>query len=175
MSASAVSGEMSAKVDTGEIRRAVALICAPGQVHELRALGTKKGTISGYFTDLDRLARAASWCSLPAFGAEGVCITLNPVRADLLARAANETKPFAKHTTADSEILYYRWLPIDFDPQRPSGISSSAPEHEAARAKAAEVRTYLATLGWQPAIFADSGNGHKQLQFVDFSLSYKRK
>jgi ArsR family transcriptional regulator len=23
--------------------------------------------------------------------------------------------------------------------------------------------------------FADSGNGHKQLQFVDFSLSYKRK
>ncbi len=35
--------------DMEEIRRALALVCCTGGIHELRALETRKGTVSGRF------------------------------------------------------------------------------------------------------------------------------
>lgn len=45
--------------DRTEIGRALALICKPGEVYELRAPGTTKATVSGYYNDLDALAESA--------------------------------------------------------------------------------------------------------------------
>jgi hypothetical protein len=71
-----------------EIRRACTLLCTPGEVYELRALNTERATISGYFTDVDRLVKAAVECS-DQYQADGVYSTLNPVNRALFARCAN--------------------------------------------------------------------------------------
>jgi hypothetical protein len=67
--------------------------------------------------------------------------------------------PYAKQTTSDSDVVRRRWLPIDFDPVRPSGISSTDVEHDAALECAKSCRDFLSGCGWPEPIFADSGNG----------------
>jgi hypothetical protein len=84
---SADAGE-NLKADVAEIQRALTLLCHPNEVYELRALGTSKGTVSGYFDSLEKLTRNAAECS-DRFSASGVYITLNPVKGDLLARACS--------------------------------------------------------------------------------------
>ena len=135
-----------------------------GQVVELRCLGTKRGTVSGYFDDLTKLWAAAK--SLDGTGV-GVYATLNPVNPALLARAENRPVSYAKSTTSDTDILCRRWLPIDLDPVRPAGISSTDTEHEAALVRAGEIRTWLAEQGWPEPILADSGNGAHLLYRID--------
>jgi len=99
--------------------------------------------------------------------APGIYLTLNPVNPDLLARAQNRLIHYAKHTTADTDIEWRHWLPIDFDPLRPAGISSTDAEHQAALDRAVACRDWLATQGWPEPIYADSGNGAHLLYRID--------
>lgn len=147
-----------------EIRSALALLFEPGQIVELRCLNTNKGTRSGYFDNMDRLAQVAESLSghVPA-----VYVTLNPVHPDLLARANNRVREYARETTTDDQILRRCWLPIDLDPVRPSGISATAAEKDAALARAIDVREHLRSLDWPEPIFADSGNGGHLLVRLD--------
>jgi hypothetical protein len=130
----------------------------PGAVGELRILGTGRGTVAGYFDDLEKLAAAAIHYDGMA---EGIYATLNPVPPELLARANNRVKEYTKITTADNQIQRRCWLLIDCDPVRPSGISSTDAEHEAALARARQVREWLVAHGWprDAQLLADSGNG----------------
>jgi len=96
-----------------------------------------------------------------------VYTTLNPVKRDLLARASNRLELYAKHTSADADVVVRRWLPLDFDPVRPSGISSTDVEHLAALQRARTARKTLTGLGWPAPIFADSGNGAHLLHRID--------
>jgi hypothetical protein len=148
------------------ISEALAVILEPNSVAELRAPNTKQQTLSGYFNDHGQLAQAAADLSgrVP-----GVYVTLNPVRADLLARAANRTVPYAKKTTGDSDIVSRRWLLIDFDAVRPSGISATDVEHEAALEGARLCRDWLRSQGWPEPILADSGNGGHLLYRLDLA------
>jgi P4 family phage/plasmid primase-like protien len=162
---------MSPRVDRGEIARAVALLVAPDTVVELRAPGSQRGTLSGYFDTPEALIDAAASLN---DGAPGVYITLNPVHRALLARATNRIKPYAKHTTSDADVTCRRWMLLDFDPIRPAGISSTDAEHEAALAAARAYRTSLVEdLGCAPdsLVLADSGNGAHVLVRVDLSNS----
>jgi P4 family phage/plasmid primase-like protien len=149
-----------------EIKQALNLLFQPGDVIELRCLKTRKGTISGYFNDFEQLARVAASLS---GNVEAVYVTLNPVNPDLLARSCNQVKPYARETTSDSDITARRWLPLDFDPVRPAGISSTDAEHELALERARQVRDWLRSQGWPEPIFADSGNGAHLLYRVNFS------
>ena len=100
----------------------------------------------------------------------GIYVTLNAVNPDLLARRANRIKirlSKKDSTTADSDIIRRRWFPIDIDPVRPSGVSSSEEEHENALAKADIIKEYLSELCWPDPICADSGNGAHLLYRVD--------
>lgn len=98
--------EKSSRYDIDQIRQSLALILTPawqrGDVVELRALGTSKATVPGYF-DADHqkelIKAAITWSG----DAQGVYVTLNPVLRDCLARAANRAIIFAKHTTGDNE------------------------------------------------------------------------
>ncbi len=138
------------------LEQSIKVLLEPGGVAELRLLGTGKGVVSGYFDDPTKLAEAANeWNGR----AEGIYFTLNPVNRDLLARSANHLKEYAKHTTSDTDILHRQWLPIDFDPVRPAGISSTDEEHLAAINRAKEARDWLRKEGWPEPILADSGNG----------------
>lgn len=84
---------------------------------------------------------------------------MNPCKPELLARAYNRVKSNAKVTTADSDIAYRSLLALDFDPVRPSGISSSDREHGRAISVACGVWDELRAVGWGDPIVASSGNG----------------
>ena len=153
-----------------QIRLALSLLFPEGSVVELRALGER--THYGYYTDHDKLARdAAILDSTP--GMSGIYVTINQVNPVLLSRCANRIKKAGQREpqTADGDIIRRSWLPIDIDPVRPAGISSSDDEHTAALAKAAKVKEYLTSLGWPDPISADSGNGAHLLYQIDLPIT----
>lgn len=127
---------------------------------------TPRGTVSGYFDDLGKMAANAARVSGTA---EGVCLTLNPVSPALLARASNHLKDHAKQTTVDRDVLHRSWLLIDFDPVRSAGISSTDAEHKAALDRTKACREWLRSQGWPEPLFADSGNGAHLLYLIDLS------
>ena len=131
---------------------------------EVRILGTSTGTLSGYFNNRQKLIDAIS----PHDGKHNIFFTINPVNPALIARSVNRLTPYAKQSTADSDIVTRNWLPIDIDPQRPAGVSANQTEKEAARVLAEEVKTYLCQdCGWSQPVVADSGNGMHLLFPVD--------
>jgi hypothetical protein len=154
----------AAKTTEEMIMESLLLLKQEGDVTEQRILNTTNGTISGYFDDNERLAEITAKYDgkVPA-----IYFTLNPVKPDLLSRAANRIVKRAKHTTSDADIECRRWFPVDFDPVRPAGISSTEEEHEAALAMAKDVQQFLTKKGWSEPIFADSGNGAHLLYSID--------
>jgi len=151
-----------------EIRTAVRVLAAPGSVVEVRALADGV-THSGYFDDHEALARAVEALDAdPAVA--GIYVTLNTVNPALLARRANRIKMRLSRkdaTTADADITRRRWFPVDIDPVRPSGVSSTDAEHDAALAAAERIAAYLAEQGFPAPVRADSGNGAHLLYRVD--------
>lgn len=147
-----------------QIHQAVRILCDLGQVYELRIPGTRRGTVSGYFNDLDKLASVAARYSGKA---PGVYITANPVNESLLGRSNNRVKEFTKHTTADKDIVRRTTFPLDFDPTRPAGISATDEEHQAAVERARECKSWLRELGWPEPVVGNSGNGAHLVYRVD--------
>jgi len=152
----------------GLLRDAAARIAGPGQVVEVRAL-TDQFTHSGYFNDFDALVRSVEPLDTDT-SVHGIYVTLNEVNPALLSRRANRIKlrlGKKDSTTSDADILHRRWLPIDIDPLRPSGVSSTDEEHTLALDKAEEVAQWLASLGFPDPVRADSGNGAHLLYRID--------
>lgn len=147
-----------------EIKRFVSIIVPSETVIELRGPHSSKGTASGYFDDNDKLVSAI--CELNG-KVPGVLVTMNPVRADLLARSNNRLQYYAEHTTSDTDILKRHWLLIDSDPVRPSNIPSTNLEHEAALKLITEIKEAFLCLGWPEPIMIDSGNGGHLLYKID--------
>jgi hypothetical protein len=72
----------------------------------------------------------------------------------------------AENTIWDNEIVKRVWILIDFDPKRPSGISSTDAGQEAARDWARRCRDILREQGWPEPISADSGGAaHLRYRF----------
>ena len=156
--------------DRHEILRACQVLFASGQVTELRALDAvtsdwrRPHTVSGYFDDWEKLAAAAA-----GIRARGIYVTLNPVNPALLARANNRLRDMktGESATGDGDIVGRRWLPVDCDAARPTGISTNDAEHDLALARAHEIRAYLQAKGWPEPLLADSGNGAHLLYRVE--------
>jgi len=152
----------------GPLREAVARIAKPGNVIEVRAL-TDQFTHSGYFNDFDALVRLTEPLDTDN-SVHGIYVTLNEVNPALLSRRANRIKMRLgkkDSTTSDADILRRRWLPVDIDPLRPSGVSSTDEEHTLALNKADEIARWIAALGFPDPIRADSGNGAHLLYRID--------
>lgn len=150
------------------IRAAISLLTVPGSVVEVRAL-TDRYTHSGYFSDHDALAKAAEILDSDTSNL-GIYITLNEVNPALLSRRANRIKMrLGKKdaTTGDADIIRRIWLPIDIDPVRPSGVSSTDEEHALSLAKAEEIDSFLSALGFPEPVKGDSGNGAHLLYRID--------
>ncbi len=151
-----------------EILQTLKCLFSPGQVIEIRIL-SDDGVSSGYFNDFEMAAAAIGAQDRDPRG-HGMYVTLNEVSRDLLARRANRIKyriGRQDQTTADADIVHRWWLPVDIDPVRRSGISSSEPEHEEALHRAEVIRQFLAERGWKEPIVADSGNGAHLLYALD--------
>ena len=153
---------------SGGIAPTLAVLFDPGQVIEVRALADTC-THSGYFTDSTALSRCAEALDTdPAV--HGIYITLNKVNPALLARRANRIKMHLSRsdaTTGDADITRRRWLPIDIDPVRPGGVSSTDTEHDRALVKAEEIAGWLTALGFPVPVRGDSGNGAHLLYRID--------
>ena len=141
-----------------QIIEALNIFVGVGNVCEIRALGVdgRKGrTDAGYFDNFEMAARAV----LSIRDAKGIYFCMNAVNPALLARAANRIQQYAELTTSDKDIIRRRWLLVDCDPVRPSGISSSDNELNAALARANDVIDWMVTQGFNEPILAKSGNG----------------
>ena len=151
-----------------EVRNAVNMLAPIEGVVEVRALADG-ATHSGYFDDHTLLAEQVEALDAdPAVA--GIYVTLNTVNPALLARRANRIKMRLSRkdaTTADADILRRRWLPVDIDPVRPSGVSSTDAEHNAALDTAERIEAYLAEQGFPEPLRADSGNGAHLLYQID--------
>lgn len=152
------------ELDFNEIQRAIEAV-APTGTFEIRMLGTRKGQIdAGYF---DSPAEAASAICSQQGWYTGVYITPNPVNPDVMARSYNRITPWSKITTTDPEILRRRWLMVDVDAKRPTGISSSEAEHQAALKQARTIADTLTLYGFPTPMLADSGNGAHLMYRID--------
>jgi hypothetical protein len=150
--------------DLAMIQQTATTLFRPGTVAELRILHTPRQTVSGYFNEAQPFVQAASQWSGRA---PAVYATLNPCNPALLARAANRLKERVKITTSDADIVHRYWFPLDFDPVRPTDISSTDAEHDAALARAQACSDWLTQRGWPAPVVADSGNGGHRLYRID--------
>lgn len=115
-------------------------------------------TVSGYYDDYGKLVQDV----VPFDGHADIYVTINPVKRDLLARAANRLEYAASATTSDADILADLWFPFDLDPVRPAKISSTDEELECARQRCLEVCDFFKSFGITPLI-GMSGNGYHGL------------
>lgn len=151
-----------------QITHALTSLFSTGQVIEIRAIG-EDSMASGYYSDFSSAVRDARLLESDR-RIQGIYVTLNDITPALLARRENRIKTrLGKKdaTTADSDIVHRRWFPIDIDPVRPSGVSSSEEEHDAALARAVIILDYLKEMGWPDPIMGDSGNGAHLLYPID--------
>ena len=146
-----------------EIYSAFEKLLGEGQIVELRALGVPasdgiKRTLSGFFDDPYMMARAAA--ALSSRGAKGVYFTPNPITESKKTKNLNTLVIGSKGKSAtDSDIARQKWLLIDIDPERPTGVSATQDERFAASDVVYAVRDYLTEQGFPEPVFAESGNG----------------
>jgi len=143
---------------TAEIRRGLEAMIEPGQVFEVRSWDGDRVS-SGYFDNIPDAVAAIE--KLDGADPSGIYLTPNPVNPDLLARRANRMKISTKKdsSTSDGDIVRRRWLLIDVDAKRASGISATDEEHGTALERAVSIAADLAERGWPEPVRADSANG----------------
>lgn len=153
-------------LDYNEIFTSLTALVPPNSVFELRLLGDRKGKVdSGYFNNVHEAATAIMNAGDYY---RGIYFTPNPVTPDALGRSHNRITPWAQVQTTDKDIVRRRWLLIDVDAIRLSGISSTEQEHQAALFKARQIAATLSTLyGFPDPVFNDSGNGAHLLYPMD--------
>lgn len=152
-------------INAQEVRKAIAILQSPGDVFEVRAIGTaKKDILSGYFRDAETLLKAFDTIDMRR---RNVYITLGKVKDECFARSQSECFLKSPQTSSDTEIVSYRWLFVDLDPVRTAGISSSDTELEYAKELSGVVLQYMQNLGFEKPVIAASGNGFHLLYRID--------
>ena len=129
-------------------------------------------TISGYYDahNFDKILEDIQRFDADS-GTKGIYNTLHRLDSSLLHRYSNKLKLKAEITSSDHDVTHFSTFPIDFDPERPSGISSSEIELSIAKKVMAEIKDMLIALGIPESamIKAMSGNGcHLQLLIDPF-------
>lgn len=157
---------MQSQHDYAELEYAFSTFTEPGQVFEVRLLHhNKKRVDAGYF---DHPSHAATAIAGLQESYAGIYFTPNPVAPDLAARSYNRISPWAALTTMDNHILRRKWLLIDIDPIRPSGISSTQEELENAFKVGCTIKNMLEfEYSWPLPCVNVSGNGCHLLYPMD--------
>ena len=148
----------------------LSLLHEPDEIIEIRSIDPKP-VISGYFrADSPAIAKELSRYPNRTFYQ-----TMNRVKSACYARDQHERLVERPHeTTTDGDIAGYQWLLIDADPVRPSGVSASREEKEAARRVAGMTMKKLMAMGFSEPVVADSGNGYHLLFHIHASTTEKQ-
>ncbi len=154
---------MNYRIDEAAVLQALDLFVPP--VFEIRVLNCclagerRMGTLSGYF-DRDHFADVLQ--VLRQIERASACyFTPNYVKQELLARSYNRARIVKDREplTGDKDIQERRWLLIDVDSVRPTGISATPGEKAAAEGLVTEIDYALWEQGFPLGIIGDSGNG----------------
>ena len=151
-----------------EIIRAISLIKEKGEVFELRVLKGSK-VWSAYVDDAEIAVN-----ELEKLNLEGANEYITPQRLHEGCRARLQWNRFIEvgkdkiPTTSDSDVIAYKYLLIDLDPVRPSGISSNEEELKSAMEIKELIVRYMAAQGMKSYIFAFSGNSYHLLYPIDY-------
>ena len=144
--------------DEAKVRQAISVLVIPGSVFEVRIIRKRPPTaFSGYFKNADDLLKELARQDL---NNANVYVTLNTVNES--CAAMEQAGKFLKGASAtkDDDIDYYSWMPIDLDPKRKSGISSSKEELEKAIQMAKEkIYIFFREHNYPEPVIAISGNG----------------
>lgn len=122
-------------------------------------------TVAGFFDDHDKAASEIQ--RIEACKPPGIFVTVNSIDPSLLALKYNAVEFGAKKATTDPDITRRRFLFIDIDPVRKSGISSTDDELYKAGLLADELQDFLRCKGWPDPISGMSGNGRYLLYRID--------
>ena len=129
-------------------------------------------TISGYFTDASILMEQFKKVDLRN---ANVFYTLNEIDKACYAREQHDIFRQVKVTTSDGDITAYKWLLIDLDPVRKSGISSTDEEFKMAYERGEQITKHLRDIGFPAPIFACSGNGVHLLYAINLANTDENK
>jgi len=148
--------------DESMIRQTIKCLKPKNELFEVRIIGKGKGkhVISGYFTDVDTLIK--QFDTIDPRGTN-MYITINKINDDLYSRAQHDCFRLTDEDTHDYEVDAYKWLFVDLDPKRISGISSTDEELEAANVLSDKIYNYMKSLGFKEPVRGMSGNGYHLL------------
>lgn len=123
---------------------------------EIRILNSNKyGIQSGYYNNVDKAYQDISklWQRFTCY------FTLQEINPKIVARNENHLS-VTKTVTSDADIIAYRFLHIDIDPERPSGIQSTDEESRVAVKRLTMVNEFLrSNFQFPEPIIVFSGNG----------------
>lgn len=153
-------------IDESELRKAIHILKDPGELFEIRIISNgKKQPISGYFTDPDILVKALKTIDPRN---KNFYITLNALNEALYSREQHDRFIQGATATNDTDVTRYKWLFIDLDPERITGVSSTDAELAKAETLMNAVADYMTGIGFEEPVKALSGNGYHLLYKVDF-------
>ena len=144
-------------IDREQIYKWWSVFHEEGEVTEIRSFGGKVN-FSGYYKEVENAIRDIEW--LESKQNLQVYFIINAIRDDCYGREQREHLVSNAKTTGDIDVIGRKWLMIDLDPKRTSGISSSNEELEYARRKAHEVFRFLRNNGFNDPVVCMSGNGY---------------
>lgn len=139
---------------------------------EIRAIEPQSGKVySGYFKDVDTIIS-----ELRKYEHCNVYWTLNDIDESCYSRSQRDVLKYkTKESTSDRDILGYRFILIDIDCERPSGVASSDDELEYAKNKANEVYSFLRQENFSEPLVICSGSGVHLLYRVKLKNSHERQ
>lgn len=143
-------------IDKETIKRWWNIFVGDGGFTEVRILG--KFQYSGYFKSVDNLiAQIEPFTEMED---EQIYFILNKIEDACYGRQQCEKMVKSpKATTSDNNITRRKWVLIDYDPIRPSGVNASDEEFDLAYKKAQDVFVFLRDQGFHDPIVCKSGNG----------------
>ena len=158
---------MNQFINEVEVRKAIEQLHGDDELFEVRVINsTFKKPISGYFKDADTMLKKFNNIRLDG---SNVYITLNQIDEALFSRVQSENFVMGATSTGDANVVGYRWLFIDLDPVRATGVSSTDDELKAAFDLARQVAEHLRNLGFEEPVKGMSGNGAHLLYRVQLA------
>ena len=154
--------------DIEEIKRAIKSLKPNNELFEIRIINKKGKNLSGYFTDADVFIEELKQIPTNILSNSHIYFTLNKIHTGCYGKEQHNKLLFGKSSTKDEEITNYEYILIDFDPKRPSGISSTDKELDKSLDLRTEVYVFLLNQGFKEPTIALSGNGCHLLYKVDF-------
>ncbi len=160
-------------IDETEVRKAIQQFHPDGELYEVRIIhANKKKPISGFFKDADKLMEAFKTVDLRNCN---VYFTLNQIDEDLYSRSQHDKFVLGGSGVEDPDVIGVKWLFVDLDPKRKTGISSTEEELRQAYEVAGRIYKFLKDYGFEEPIKGVSGNGAHLLYRINLKNTEENK